>query len=62
MMNFAVRRDHRVNLKQSEKRKEYVKFDSILKNLRTWKWRSKQFLIGALLNNLQTIGKGTTRL
>ena len=40
MMDFAVLADHRVKLKENEKKDKYLDIDRKLKkNYETWKWR-----------------------
>ena len=53
-MDFAVPRDHRVKLKESEKRDKYLNLARELKNYGTYNWRT--------WNKPQRIGKATVRL
>ena len=39
IVDFAVLADHRVKLKESEKRDKYQDLARELKNYRTWKWQ-----------------------
>ena len=39
MVDFAITADHRVKLKESEKKDKYLDLDRELKNCRTWKWQ-----------------------
>ena len=44
-MNFAVPADHRINLKESEKKDKYLDFAKELKTCETWKWRLYQIAV-----------------
>ena len=69
-MDFAVPADHRVKLKESEKRDKYLDLARELKNYGTNKWHWCQFLIYALgtvtrrlvqgLEDLEIRGRGET--
>ena len=39
IVDFAVSADHRVKIKESEKRDKYLDLARELKNYETWKWR-----------------------
>ena len=51
MLNFAVTADHRVKLKEIEKKDKYLTLLGSWKNCRTWKWRVYELKLMFLLRS-----------